>query len=174
MLKQIKRNEFEKIFDIMKDSFPDDEYREYNEQLSLFDDLDYAVYVLRGNNESVKAFIAVWNFAEFLYVEHFAVASQFRNEGIGAEILNEVTSSSDKIVCLEVEPPENEISKRRIKFYERNGFNLNDFPYQQPALSKDKNPLKLYLMTYKKKIEKDEFEKIKNVLYRRVYKLQKS
>lgn len=174
MLEQIKSKEFDKIFDIMKGSFPEDEYRNYDEQLSLFDDSDYAVYVLRGENKSVKAFIAVWNFTEFLYVEHFAVALKFRNEGIGAEILNEVTSNSDKIVCLEVEPPESEMPKRRINFYKRNGFFLNDFPYQQPALSKNKKPLKLFLMTSENTVGKDEFEKIKNVLYHRVYKLQKA
>lgn len=174
MLEQIKSKEFDKIFDIMKDSFPEDEYRNYDEQLSLFDDPNYAVYILRGENKSVKAFIAVWNFTEFLYVEHFAVAPKFRNKGIGAEILNEVTSNSGKTVCLEVEPPESEMPKRRINFYKRNGFFLNDFPYQQPALSKNKKPLKLFLMTSENTVGKDEFEKIKNILYHRVYKLQKA
>ncbi len=173
MLEQIKSKEFDKIFDIMKYSFPDDEYRNYDEQLSLFNDSDYSVYVLRGENKSVKAFIAVWDFAEFIYIEHFAVAPKFRNEGIGAEILNELVSKSDKMICLEVEPPESEMPKRRINFYERNGFFLNDFSYQQPAFSKNKKPLKLFLMTSGNIIEKSEFETIKNILYKRVYKLQK-
>ena len=72
------------------------------------------------------------------------------------------------MVCLEVEPPENEISKRRIDFYKRNGLYLNTFPYLQPPISNGKNPVPLMIMS-SKKIDKEKFSFIKDKLYREVY-----
>ena len=72
--------------------------------------------------------------------------------------------------CLEVEPPETETAKRRIAFYERNGFTLNHFPYMQPPLGEDRDPLPLMIMTTGGAIEKDEFEHIRKTLYKKVYR----
>ena len=34
---------------------------------------------------------------------------------------------------LEIEPPEDELTCRRLRFYERLGFRANDFPYTHPS-----------------------------------------
>ena len=92
-------------------------------------------------------------------------------------MLQELLSSSrytqkKKLICLEVELPEDELTKRRIGFYERNGFVFNEYPYMQPPISKGKSSVPLRIMTYGTAIPEETFEKMKQVLYRRVYKVE--
>lgn len=169
MITKLDISEFDEMFSIMKTSFPLDEYRPYDEQKALFENEYYSVFVKK--DEKIKGFIAVWDFPEILFVEHFAVNPNYRNQGIGAKILKEVTRLFDKPVCLEVEPPENETTKRRIGFYERNGFYLNDYPYIQPPISKGKNPVPLMIMSSGKELSQTEFHIIKERLYHSVYKV---
>ena len=113
--------------------------------------------------------MAVWEFDDFLFLEHFALDGAIRNKGIGGQMLLELTKKYHKMICLEVEPPNDEISLRRINFYKRNGFVLNMYPYMQPSMSKGKKSIPLMIMTHKREIDTHEFENIRNVLYKNVY-----
>ena len=95
--------------------------------------------------------------------------STFRNRGCGSLVLNEVKNKTEKLICLEVEPPETEISKRRVEFYKRNGFFLNNYPYMQPPISKGKSMIPLMIMTSNRSINVNEFTNIKKILYKNVY-----
>ena len=169
MIEKIDITEFDEMFSIMEKSFPIDEYRPYDEQKALFENEYYCVYTEK--EEKIKGFIAVWEFPEFLYIEHFAVNPDCRNQGTGAHILHEITKLYDKTACLEVEPPKDDLTKRRIGFYERNGFFLNEYPYVQPPISKGKNPVPLMIMSSGKMLSEAEFKDVKNTLYKEVYKL---
>ena len=68
-----------------------------------------------------------------------------------------------------MEPPEDELKSRRIEFYRRNGFYLNDYAYTQPPLSKGKKPLSLKIMTSHESVDEAHFNKIKALLYKYVY-----
>lgn len=115
-------------------------------------------------------FLAVWEFEFFIYIEHFAVDPALRNSGTGSAMLKELVKQYQKLICLEVELPEDELTRRRIGFYERNGFVFNEYPYIQPPISKGKSPVPLRIMTYGEAITRETFEAMKNVLYRSVYK----
>lgn len=169
MMKKIDTTEFDEMYAIMESSFPLDEYRTYDEQKALFENEYYSVYVKK--EDDVKGFIAVWDFPDFLFIEHFAVNPDYRNQGIGAQLLKELISDYDKPSCLEVEPPDDEMKKRRIGFYERNGFFLNEYPYMQPPISKGKNPVPLMIMSSGKSLSKEAFENVKNNLYKKVYRV---
>jgi len=170
MLYLINENEFDKMYLIMKKSFPEDEYRPYDEQKALLKNKFYNLYVEKKTRDCVSAFIALWNFKDFVFIEHFAVDISFRNQGYGSLILNEVKEKTNKIICLEVEVPNTEITKRRVGFYERNGFYLNSYPYIQPPISTGKNPVPLMIMTSNRNIDIIEFNNIKECLYKNVYK----
>ena len=117
-----------------------------------------------------QALLAVWEFESFTYIEHFAVDPALRNSGTGSAMLQELVRKYQKQICLEVELPEDELTRRRIGFYERNGFVFNEYPYIQPPISKGKSPVPLWVMTYGKGITRQAFEEMRKVLYRRVYK----
>ena len=169
---RLLKNEFDSAYKILDSSFPNDEIRPYNEQKNLLDNSLYKLYGLY-EKEEITAVMAVWEFEEFVFIEHLAVSVEFRNKNIGSRFLKDVLSSTDKMICLEVEPPEDELKKRRIAFYERNGFFLNEYPYIQPPISKGRNPVPLMIMTSEGKISDNEFLKIKDCLYNNVYNVKK-
>ena len=164
MLQRINETDFPEIYRIMQVSFSDDEYRPYDEQLALFEEPEYRIYYMPAG------FLAVWEFESFIYIEHFAVDPALRNSGTGSAMLQELVKQYQKPICLEVELPEDELTRRRIGFYERNGFVFNEYPYIQPPISKGKSPVPLRIMTYGSAITQDTFEEMKRVLYQRVYK----
>ena len=183
MLQRINETNFPEIYRIMQASFSDDEYRPYDEQLALFEEPEYRIYYMpaigmeRVGNHSIgnftmhaAGFLAVWEFESFIYIEHFAVDPALRNSGTGPAMLQELIKQYQKPICLEVELPEDELTRRRIGFYERNGFVFNEYPYIQPPISKGKSPVPLRIMTYGEAITRETFEAMKNVLYRSVYK----
>lgn len=185
MLQRMVISQFPEIYRIMEDSFSDDEYCPYEEQLALFEEPEYGIYYMPIGSESLESqvpdsalkdkpagFLAVWEFAEFIFIEHFAVNPKLRNSGTGSGMLQELVKLSKKPVCLEVELPDAELARRRIGFYERNGFVFNDYPYMQPPISKGKSSVPLRIMTYGKAVSQEEFEQIQKILYQRVYKCE--
>ena len=169
MIEKFNPADFDKIYAILEASFPKDERRPYDEQKALLDETLYSLYIIR-DGEEIVAFIASWDFEKMRYIEHFAVNPKYRNNGIGAKMINEFIASGSKPVCLEAEPPEDDMSKRRIGFYKRNGFFLNNYPYIQPPMSKGYNWVPLMIMTTGREINPEEYEELKSTLYRFVYK----
>lgn len=172
MLEMLDICEFDKMYSIMESSFPDDEYRPKEEQIKLLENENYNVLVVKGTTGNIVGFIAVWNFEEFLFIEHFAVDKNSRNQGLGGVILKALNDMTNKMMCLEVEPPQSAITKRRVEFYKRNGFYLNEYPYIQPPISKGKNPVPLMIMTSGDKVDDKKFKIIKECIYKNVYKLK--
>lgn len=171
MIEKFSINDFEKIYKIMENSFPLTEFRPKHEQLALFDNANYSVHGIRENGEIITI-AAVWNFESIMFIEHLATAIEKRNQGLGKELLNELINSTDKTVCLEVDPPENELTRRRIAFYERCGMHFNSYPYIQPSITKGKKPIPLFIMTSRSEIDEDKFQFIKQLLYKYVYKTE--
>ena len=170
MLKLAEKKDFDNIFSILQESFPKDEYRTRDEQEALFDLSEYRVYLERSSAEaSPRGFAAVWVLNDFCFLEHLAVDSRFRNQGIGEGLLRDLLARFDGRICLEVELPETETAIRRIGFYERCGFILNRYPYMQPAMSKGQNAVPLWIMTSWGALEQTDFFAIRDTLYEKVY-----
>ncbi len=172
MLQSVSLHDFDALYDIMTKSFPTDELRPYALQRALFAREDYRVYGLFDGAE-LQAFMAVYTLEKALFVEHFAVSAKYRNQGLGAKLLQELIAGSELPLCLEVEPPRTVLAKRRIGFYERNGFFYNDFPYFQPPLAEGQKPVELKLMTTGHPLSETEFQKLKALLHTRVYQKAK-
>lgn len=180
MLQSMQPCEFDQVFSIMERSFPADEYRNYEEQKQLLQEKAYEIYVVhqtdsKTDSAEICAFLAVWQFADFTYIEHFASEPSVRGQGLGSRILQEVLARFRHPVCLEVEPPEPDaavipLANRRIAFYQRNGFCLNGYPYIQPPVSKGKQALPLKIMTSGECVTRERFEDIRTQLYRSVYR----
>ena len=116
--------------------------------------------------------MAVWQLEGLGFIEHFAVDSKYRNIGLGSRMLQEIMEHLGGRICLEVELPDDDMAKRRIQFYERNGLYYNDYPYIQPAISKGRNPIPLRIMTSGGVVSQDEYQDIRDMLYREVYRVE--
>lgn len=166
MLTQIKVKDFTKIYSIMEESFPFDEIRGYEEQQKLLSHPNYKILAV-GDVDDLLGFIAVWEFENFVFLEHFAVSSKHRNKGLGNKILTQLQNYVEKKIILEVEYPENVESKRRIEFYNRNGFQVFDFDYIMPAYSKEHKEVPLLLMSNQTIVQEnfdDFYDKISNIV----------
>lgn len=165
MIEKLEIQEFDAVYALMERSFPLEEYRPYEAQKALLQDPVYTIYAVK-EKEKILGFAAVWELGDWLFLEHLAVEPECRNRGIGAQLLQFL---SERHCFLEVEPPVTELTCRRVGFYQRNGFFLNDYPYEQPSLGEGRSAVPLYIMTSGCAITPEEFAKLKYLLYSRVY-----
>ncbi len=168
VLRDLQREEFDNFYKVLQDSFPIKEYRSYRQQKELLDHFLYDIeaYEDRG---VIKGYITSWKFDTFNFVEHLVVLSEARGDGIGTKVLERARSKWEKPIYLEVELPEDPISRRRIAFYERNGFVLNEYPYVQPPLTPGNPEIPLLIMTSHGKISEKDFREFKRKMKGVVY-----
>jgi len=172
-LKEFQHSDFDRFFKLMREGFPSVEMRSCEDAKNLlYEDL-YNIIVDKDENENITAFIANWEFSDFNFIEHFAVDSKIRGSGIGTAMLKAYLNKCNKPIFLEVELPENHVSIRRIEFYKRLGFYLNNFEYLQPPMQKQYDFLPLKVMSYPRSVDEKEFINFKNTVYDRVYKFNK-
>lgn len=162
---------FEKLWKIYINSFPADERRSFSQQKEVMKNEKYNIIPFYNDDELI-GFLAYWDLWDFIFIEHFAFSSKVRGKGLGSKYLKQFLKQADKLVILEVEPESDEISLRRIGFYNRLGFELNEFDYCQPAFNKNKKPVILQLMSYKKRLKAYEFQLIKEKLYKDIYNIK--
>lgn len=154
------------------DSFPEAERRSFSLVRELVrEEPRFSVYTL-FKDQAYAGFITAWCFPDFTYVEHFAIDASARNGGIGGNAMRQFMGLFDAPVVLEVEIPADELSKRRIGFYERLGYVLDDHVYFQPPYRPEEPMLEMRLMTYGKMDLKQSFEEVKNCIYRHVYGIE--
>lgn len=160
---------FDEAYKILEASFPEAERRSYEGQKALLDLPEYKLFVKRTDTGRTIALLGVWFLEEFDFIEHAAVSEKARGGGIGSRIFREYFKENHKMIFLEVEHPNEEDAKRRIKFYKNLGFHLNPYEYYQPALRPGMPELPLYVMTYPDPITEQRFEECKEVLMDSVY-----
>lgn len=168
MLRAMQNHEFDTVFELMLEAFPSSEHRTKQAQQDLLSRPEYQIYVAELEGK-IRGFLALWCFDDFLFLEHLATDATVRNKGIGRSFLETVQKKADRRIILEVEPPKDEITRRRIGFYERNGFTFNDYPYVQPSMAKDRPAIPLHLMSTGGPLTPEEFRFFRDQLYRSVY-----
>ena len=161
-----EREDFHLIYSEMEKSFIRDEIRDRDEALDTLNDEKYSIYHVVDGDTRV-GFMTVWELSGFAFLEHFVTYEFFRNKGYGHRALSLLKEKFESII-LEAEPPHEDIQKRRISFYERNGFIKNDFPYIQPPYRASDTGVRLILMSYPLSLcDPDPYVK---EIYKNVYK----
>ncbi len=160
---------FDEVFNLMQISFPENEYRTYSDQKALLENSRYHIITKENEQKNIVAFLAFWSLGDFNFVEHLAVSPTCRGKGTGTKLVSEFISESSKPIILEIEPPVDDISTKRMKFYERLGFVLNEYQYFQIPLRENDSPSELKIMSYPKKLNEEEFQNVKSIIYRGAY-----
>ena len=165
-IERMRPEDFDAVFRLLSQSFPAGERRDAAGQRALLSDSAYHIDILRAPSGGVQALMALWDFDDFVFFEHFAVDPACRNGGIGWQML----ARYDKPACLEAELPETELAARRIGFYERHGFTVNAaYPYRQPALTPGGSPIPMYLLTTGGARTPSELRAMETLVHTRVY-----
>jgi ribosomal protein S18 acetylase RimI-like enzyme len=139
-------DELETIREIYLSSFPASERREFSELQKLLARPENQMFQV-CTNQAIIGFISLWIFAEFVFVEHFAISSPQRGKGFGKTIMQRVMEVFAKPIVLEVEPPTDDVSSRRVRFYSGLGMSILPVVYIQPSYDGVKPPVELRLMT---------------------------
>ncbi|MDR2911369.1 MAG: GNAT family N-acetyltransferase [Bacteroidales bacterium] len=137
---------FMQAWQLYRKSFPPEERRRLNTQRKIMNHRQYHFELITDNNMFV-GFILWWGFNDVRYIEHLATMPHLRGKGYGQRILNSFITASNIPVLLEVEHPADNISRRRIGFYQRAGFVLNEHKYSHPPYKKGGQYVSLMLMT---------------------------
>ncbi|MFZ4739811.1 MAG: GNAT family N-acetyltransferase [Bacteroidales bacterium] len=157
-----------KIKKIYENSFPPDERRLFKKVVSLLNDTRFSLFAIIFENE-VVGMLSSWDFTSFVYIEHFAISEEYRNNGLGSYLLKKLTQKENRQIVLEVELPEDTFSLKRIKFYERFGFSICHELYTQPPYEKNKVSLPMLIMAKHAIVSLHEFQNIKKTLHQEVY-----
>lgn len=160
--------DFEAVYKILDQSFDPSLHRSYDRQKKLTDNPLFNI-VTKEKEGKTLGFITYWDFDSFIYAEHLAVDEALRGNGLGAELVKEVLNLGKPLI-LEVEPPETEIDKRRVKFYERLGLIFHNYEYYQPPYDKKFDFEKLFVMA-SKELNKEEFLKAVDKIFKNVYEI---
>lgn len=171
MFERITEKTFDEIFPLLEEAFPVTELRIKADQRNLLQEEKYYLYGVRKNGEFAAVF-ATWEIDDFLYIEHFAVKKEYRNGGYGGNLLDTLLEEKGRPMVLEVEVPEDEMTRRRIRFYERHGLVYNDYPYLQPPMRKGQEMLPLRFMTKPAAIDEKTYERYRTQIYKFVYKYE--
>lgn len=134
---------------IYEESFPLDERRDYTQLVELLSRNDTFILQAICIDDEVVGMLSSWKLNGWLFIEHFAIAPACRGRGIGREVLLAFIERSKTPIVLEVEPPTDDYSRRRIDFYRSVGFVLHDtYRYIQPPYGEGREAVELRLMTY--------------------------
>lgn len=136
----------EEIKELYLNSFPAYERREFNELEKQLEKSYNQIFQVRLN-QIIIGFISLWNFDDFVFVEHFAIYPNQRGKGYGKLVVQEVMDTTSKPIVLEVEPPIDEDSIRRVRFYCNFGLSILPQVYMQPSYDGVKPGVELKLMT---------------------------
>lgn len=166
---KMTNDDFDLVYSIMEKSFPISEMRTYDYLKKQIEDERFKIWL----TPEKTTFITVWDFDDFYYLEHFASIPEERGKGIGAKVISHILETSGKTVVLEAEPEVEEIQKRRIGFYKKAGFKVNENYYFQPSMREGVDGVELKILSYPNYLQDDEFERITNTMYKEVYKCKK-
>lgn len=145
--KQTNKCQF--VEDLYIYAFPKNERRSVYKMYELYNTTSkFNINILEDGNVYI-GLITHWDFDQFVYIEHFAISDNYRNSGLGAKTLSAFKNKlAQRPLILEVELGDNELSKRRIGFYQRQGFVLWDqVPYVQPPYNEGYDNLPMHLMS---------------------------
>lgn len=149
-------------------SFPDHEQREKYSQEKILKDDEYH-FSLVYDDDAFVGLVLYWEQEQFIYIEHFCILPEMRNRQYGQKTLA-LLEKQGKTLILEINPPKDDISKRRKGFYERCGFTENDFAHIHPPYHETNEGHHLIIMTCPKQISQDIFDRFSDYLKNKVMK----
>lgn len=149
-------------------SFPLAERRDWQQVLRLIGHPPMKVQLIRDHSVDI-GFAITWQIGSWQYLEHLAIDPSLRGKQYGSLVMQLVIESSLHRLVLEVEPPTDEISRKRIRFYERNGLILAPFDYTQPPYRKGGAPVPMHLMSMPAIGTREEMSIVANSIQETVY-----
>lgn len=168
-IKNTKDKWYSSFSEIYTVSFPVFEQRNTKQQLEAFSDEHYHLSAWI-EDEKLLSFVSYWDFEDYIYIEHLAVNPELRGQNIGSLMLGSFAEEVKKAVILEIDPPVDEVSRKRLAFYENLGYKQNKYKHAHPAYNKDYKPHNLLVLSLQKDLNEKEYQQFYNDLVHIVMK----
>ncbi|MBO5896355.1 MAG: GNAT family N-acetyltransferase [Clostridia bacterium] len=152
----VNEETFSAVYEKMCAAFPLEERREFTDQSECMTDKRFRFLEIYENADPV-GFIALWVLCGFVFIEHLAIDEDKRAGGYGTRAIELVKELYNVPLILEAEAPETEQQIKRIRFYERLGFKVNSYPYEQPSYHGG-DGVPLLVLSYPVLLNCEEFE----------------
>ena len=138
-------------------SFPVYEKRTDAHQLVALEDNRYHLLCFLDDNQLI-GFFGYWEFTDYLYIEHYAINTDIRGKGYGTQLLKQLLSETNKTVILEIDPIIDEISQKRLRFYQHLGFVENSDSHKHPAYQSQYEPHSLIVLSSHHTITPEQYQ----------------
>lgn len=163
-------SKFEENYALYTEAFPNYSRRKWANIETLFTKKqNFNCINIYKDNEFVGLF-HYWDFEQFVFVEHFAILPHLQGHGLGTESMKLFMSQHQVPIILETETPRTTIASKRIFFYERLGFLASSNFYMQPPYEGGQVMISMLIMSNNYQYVTKHFGKIKNTIYKEVYK----
>lgn len=156
---------WEKALELYRNSFPRNEQRSEQEHLRALSDPHFeADGIWRG--EEFIGILYHWRYHGWQYIEHLAISPALRGQNMGSAALE--AFCRERRVILEIEPPVDETSIRRLHFYQRLGFVENPQQYLFPSYSRPFETYQLVLLSLHDPLTNDQARDFADFIRERV------
>lgn len=150
---------------LYKDAFPEVERRDEDALTKMVKSCpNFHANVLLHEEEFV-GLLNYWQLSECVYIEHLATLPHLRGQNLGGQALEALKACVQQPLLLEVEHPEDDLSRRRIGFYQRHGFDIVDKDYIQPPYRSGDSGLPLWLLTTENRYDPVWANELKRMVY---------
>lgn len=155
-------NEKEAVNQLYDKSFPLYEQRSYQGRESILGLNDYHLYYFTDNSEFV-GFIGCWKIKDYFYIEHLAISDSLRGQGYGQKVLKQFCLDVGQVI-LEIDPVIDEVSRKRLSFYQHCGFQQNEYAHAHPSYYPENKPHELEVLSYPQAIDKETYQHFNQML----------
>lgn len=163
MIRVTSVNSLSDVWQIYESAFPRSERRSFaqHEQAMRSESAFHCKQLMLG--ERVAGLLFYWELPTCLFVEHLAVAEQCRGLGVGKVALRWLQEQG-KLLILEIEPPQDAPTRRRLSFYQGAGFVLLPYEHVQLPFHADTPSVPMSLLSWPYAAAESEVECLENSL----------
>ena len=145
-----------KVWSLYEESFPTAEKRREEDHIRAFENNLFHPISAWEANELI-GIIFYWEWNQYRYLEYLAVNTELRGKSYGSQLLRYLSDKGHTII-LEIDPLINEISVRRLQFYERAGYTLTPYRYMHLPYRLETEIQELLILSYPQMITKNQHE----------------
>ncbi len=145
---------WQQVWDLYEVSFPTAEKRKEEDHKRAMQHPQFQPMSI-WEGDKLIGILFYWEWDSYRYLEYFAILPELRGKGYGTRILRYLRNNNYTIV-LEIDPLRNELSVRRLQFYERLGFTLTPYRFNHLPYRLETDTEELLILSYPEMITKEQ------------------
>ena len=140
------------VWELYETSFPTAEKRKAEDHIRAISNPKFHP-ISAWEGVQLIGLLFFWEWDDYRYVEYLAVNPELRGRSYGSQLLRYLVDGGHTTI-LEIDPLSNELSVRRLQFYERNGFTLTPYRFDHLPYRLETQTQELLILSYPKMITK--------------------